>query len=178
MSPAALLAIIDGHVAVDEREVESLRIFRDSVVRLVDPCSEHADPTHVTASALVVARRGTVLHLHKRLNIWLQPGGHIEAGEDPAAGALREATEETGLVVSHPVAGPMFFHLDVHPGPRGHTHLDLRYLLLADGDADPAPAPGESPHVRWFSWDEAAAVADAGLVGAVARARKLVDRLF
>jgi 8-oxo-dGTP pyrophosphatase MutT (NUDIX family) len=174
MSPAALLAIIEGHVAVDDREQESLRIFRDTVVRLADPCNEHADSTHVTASALVVARRGTVLHLHKRLNIWLQPGGHIEPGEDPAAGALREATEETGLVVAHPVAGPRFFHLDVHPGPRGHTHLDLRYLLRADEDADPAPPAGESPHVRWFSWDEAAAVADPGLAGAVARARELV----
>jgi len=178
MSPAALLAIIDGHVAVDEREVESLHIFRDSVVRLVDPCSEHADPTHVTASALVVAWRGTVLHLHKRLNIWLQPGGHVGMSETFQQAAIRELIEETGLAVSHPAAGPMFFHLDVHPGPRGHTHLDLRYLLLADGDADPTPGPGESPHVRWFSWDEAAAVADAGLVGAVARARELVDRLF
>ena len=178
MSSAALLAIIEGHVAVDDREREALRVFRNTVAGLADPCNEHADPTHVTASALVVARRGTVLHLHKRLNIWLQPGGHIELGEDPAAGALREATEETGLVVSHPAAGPTFFHLDVHPGPRGHTHLDLRYLLLADGDADPAPAPGESQHVRWFSWGEAAAVADAGLVGAVARAQGLVDHLF
>lgn len=178
MSPVELLAIVEGHVAVDERESESLRIFRDTVVNLADPCNEHGDPTHVTASALVVAERGTVLHLHKRLNIWLQPGGHIEAGEDPADGALREAAEETGLVVAHPASGPRFFHLDVHPGPRGHTHLDLRYLLFADGAADPAPAPGESPHVRWFSWDEAAAVADAGLVGAVARARELAATPF
>jgi 8-oxo-dGTP pyrophosphatase MutT (NUDIX family) len=115
-----------------------------------------------------------VLHLHKRLNIWLQPGGHIEVGEDPPVAALREATEETGLAVFHPDNGPLFFHLDVHPGPRGHTHLDLRYLLLANGDDDPAPAPGESQQVRWFSWEEATEVADAGLVGAIARARELM----
>lgn len=173
MSADALLAIVRDHVPVDERERDSLRTFRDTVVGLDDPCSEHAGPVHVTASALVVASHGTVLHLHKRLNIWLQPGGHIEAGEDPPAAAVREATEETGLVVAHPATGPLFFHLDVHPGPRGHTHLDLRYLLFADGSLDPAPAAGESPHVRWFSWDEAAAVADAGLTGALVRARQL-----
>ena len=170
----ALLALVQNHVAIDDREAESLRLFRDSVSRLGDPCNEHADPTHVTASALVVGQRGTVLHLHKRLNIWLQPGGHIESGETPADGALREATEETGLVVAHPVSGPRFFHVDVHPGPRGHTHLDLRYLLHVDDVVDPAPPAGESPHVRWFSWDEAFAVADAGLVGALVRARELV----
>ena len=38
-------------------------------------------PTHVTASGIVVGRRGTVLHRHKRLGIWMQPGGHIDAGE-------------------------------------------------------------------------------------------------
>jgi 8-oxo-dGTP pyrophosphatase MutT (NUDIX family) len=173
MSADALLAIVRDHVAVDDRERESLRVFRQTVTGLADPCNEHADPVHVTASALVVATRGTVLHLHKRLNMWLQPGGHIEDGEDPPAAALREATEETGLVVAHPAAGPLFFHVDVHPGPRGHTHLDLRYLLFADGASDPAPAAGESPHVRWFAWDEAAAVADAGLVGALVRAREL-----
>jgi hypothetical protein len=55
--------------------------------------------------------------------------------------------------------------VDVHDGGRGHTHLDLRYLLAADGE--PAPAPGESPDVAWFGWDEALALADAGLVAAL-----------
>lgn len=176
--PDDLLTIVRNHTAVDQREEESLRIFRDTVVLLSDPCSEQADPTHVTASALVVSHpgmnRGTVLHLHKRLNIWLQPGGHIEVGELPHEAALREAREETGLDVAHPEGGPVFFHLDVHPGPRGHRHLDLRYVVFADGTAEPAPGEGESPDARWFSWSEAAAVADPGLAGALVRVRTYV----
>jgi hypothetical protein len=45
--------------------------------------------------------------------------------------------------------------------------------LLSGPDLDPAPWPGESPDVRWWDWDEATAVADEPLRGAleVARAR-------
>ena len=49
---------------------------------------------------------------------------------------------------------PRLIHLDVHEAALGHTHLDLRYLLLG-GDDDPHPPPGESPDARWYSWDEA-----------------------
>ena len=41
-----------------------------------------------------------MLHLHKRLDLWLQPGGHIEPGETPWDAARREAHEETGLDVT------------------------------------------------------------------------------
>jgi hypothetical protein len=55
--------------------------------------------------------------------------------------------------------------VDVHDGGRGHTHLDLRYLLAVEGDEEPAPPSGESPEVRWFAWPDAVAIADPGLVG-------------
>jgi 8-oxo-dGTP pyrophosphatase MutT (NUDIX family) len=123
----------------------------------------------VTGSALVVGKRGVVLHLHKRLGVWLQPGGHLEAGETPWAAARREAREETGLRLrwaSVDAAGvPPLAHLDVHPGGNGHTHLDLRYVLRTVGASDPAPPQNESQDVRWFAWADALAIADPGLVG-------------
>ena len=137
---------------------------------MASPFDEHAGPVHVTGSAVVVGRRGIVLHIHKRLHRWLQPGGHLEPGEGPWDAALRESHEETGLVVAHPVGGPRLVHVDVHSAAKGHTHLDLRYLLLAP-DRDPAPPPGESPQARWFGWAEATAVADEALVGALRAAR-------
>jgi 8-oxo-dGTP pyrophosphatase MutT (NUDIX family) len=149
-----LLALVAHHQPIDAREAESLVTFRREVVQLADPCNEHAHTTHVTASGVVVSSQATVLH--------------------PSAGALREAQEETGLHVRHPESGAVFFHLDVHPGPRGHTHLDLRYLLLAEHLEAPAPGVEESQEVRWFSWAEAAAIADAGLGGALLRAQELI----
>ena len=52
--------------------------------------------------------------------------------------ARREAIEELGLDVVHPDVGPHLIHLDVHEAALGHTHLDLRYLLLGPTD-DPHP---------------------------------------
>jgi 8-oxo-dGTP pyrophosphatase MutT (NUDIX family) len=168
-APGELHTQVSGFVPRTVRETESHQRFLGELARLVRPLDRHADASHVTGSGLVLGRRGTVLHLHKRIGLWLQPGGHVEPGEDPAEAARREAAEETGLPVVHPPGGPELLHLDVHPAS-GHLHLDLRYVLLAP-DRDPAPGPEESPHARWFSLAEAEAVADAGLVDALARAR-------
>ncbi len=160
-----------GHSASDAREVSSRTRILESLARLPRPFDEEADLVHVTGSAVVVGRRGTVLHRHKRLHRWMQPGGHIDPEEGPWDAAHRESEEETGLVLRHPDDGPRLIHVDVHDAAEGHTHLDLRYLLLAP-DEDPSPPPGESPEARWYSWDEAVAVADAALVGALEVARR------
>jgi 8-oxo-dGTP pyrophosphatase MutT (NUDIX family) len=144
----------------------------DELQRLPHPFDEDADPTHVTASAVVVGPLGVVLHRHRRLRRWMQPGGHVDPGEAPGGAALRESVEETGLALAHPGTGPELLHVDVHPAAAGHVHLDLRYLLWS-ADAEPAPGPGESQEVAWFTWDEAEHLADEALVGALVAARRL-----
>jgi 8-oxo-dGTP pyrophosphatase MutT (NUDIX family) len=141
----------------------------DELAHLERPFDRNADPTHVTASAIVRGPRGVVLHRHRRLGRWLQPGGHLDPGESPEDAVLREVREETGLDAAHLPTGPLLVHLDVHDAG-GHVHLDLRYLLEG-GDRDPSPAPGESPDVAWFTWDEAEGLADDALVGALRAAR-------
>jgi 8-oxo-dGTP pyrophosphatase MutT (NUDIX family) len=171
-----LRVLVEDHAPASPREVAARDLFLSELFRLSAPCDEHAGPTHVTASGIVVGPRGTVLHRHKRLGIWMQPGGHIDPGESPAEAALREATEELGLAVEHPPTGPVLINLDVHEAAHGHTHLDLRYLLLG-ADADPLPPPGESPDARWCSWDEALATADAALIDALPLARTAYEAM-
>ncbi len=177
MSVAQLIAELEALEVVDEREAASREATLGRLTWPGDPYDERADPRHVTASAFVVSSRGVILHRHRRLGIWVQPGGHVDAGEEPSAAALRECTEETGLVARH--LDERVLHVDVHPGPRGHTHYDVRYVLVAD-PSDPCPPAGESPDVFWFDFASARERAEPSLVAALFKleARVARARLF
>ena len=163
------------HAPGDDEE----RLAVEHTLRLLDapqdPFLRSTLPAHITGSALVldVRHRVVLLHRHRRLGIWLQPGGHVEPGEAPEVAALREALEETGTAVAHPADGPLVVHVDEHPGPDGHVHLDLRYLLLADRDAErlgpgeAGRAGAEGAELRWADADELPRVADRSLLRAV-----------
>ncbi|HSL73853.1 MAG TPA: NUDIX domain-containing protein [Ilumatobacteraceae bacterium] len=160
---------VEARPPVDDREAASIQAFLTAFDRLEDPFDQRCDPVHVTGSGIVVGARGVILLEHKRLGIWLQPGGHIDPGETPWDAALRESREETGLRLRFAgaldVDGiPELLHVDVHDGGRGHTHLDVRYLLAGD-DADPDPPEGESQQIDWFTWEAAIDHADPGLRG-------------
>lgn len=144
------------------------------LAELSDPFDRDANPTHVTASAIVAGPLGTLLHMHRRERRWLQPGGHIDRGETPWDAAVRETREETGIEARHPQTVPRLISIDEHVTAQGHRHLDLRYLLVADADE---PQPGESVDVGWFAWDEAAVVTstDPALTASLAIARALMD---
>ena len=155
---------------VDAHERAAVVSFERLFDALDRPFSEQANKVHVTASAIVLTddHRRVLLHKHKRLGLWLQPGGHIDEGELPWQAALRETVEETGLPAylrgEFGDEGPPLVHVDVHPGPRGHTHLDLRYLVESPM-VPPAPPEGESPDVKWFLWHNAVDLAEPGLEG-------------
>jgi len=169
----ALRAQVAARRPLDRREEVSIARFLVELARLPTPLDQHADPVHVTASAIVRGPRGTVLHRHKRLGVWLQVGGHVDPGETPEQAVLREVAEETGLRLLHPEGGARLVHVDVHPGGRGHTHLDLRYLLDAP-DADLAPGAEESQDVAWFPWERAIGMADPGLKAALMALRPTI----
>lgn len=155
-----LVAQLEAHVPRDAREERSRRRALAIIERLPSPLDEHADPCHVTASAIVLDEVGQVLLLrHKRLGVWLQPGGHVDPGETVAEAALRETREETGIDCRLDERA-MPLHVDVHDGPRGHLHVDVRYLVRAPADAVVAPEPGESTDVAFFAPSRALDLAD------------------
>lgn len=170
--PGVIRRLVAACPPAGEAEARAHQRFLAELDRLADPCDRRADPVHVTASAIVAGPRGTVLVLHKRLHRWVQPGGHMEPGEDPPAAARREAVEETGLPLAHPAAGPVLLQLDVHPAADEHVHLDMRFLLVTAVSTDPRPGPGESAMVRWYDWDDARTMVDPVLAVGLRRAQR------
>jgi 8-oxo-dGTP pyrophosphatase MutT (NUDIX family) len=115
-------------------------------------------PGHFTASALVVdpSRDAVLLTLHRRLGLWLQMGGHFEAGDQSIVDAARrEAVEEGGIpaltIPDH------ILDLDVHEvfcSIGAYTrHLDIRFLAITEAGAEPAISD-ESLDLRWFHREE------------------------
>lgn len=162
---ARLRTQLQDHTPREAREERSLQRTLAMLDWLPRPLDETADPTHVTASAVVLGGDGRVLlHRHKRLGIWLQPGGHVDPGESPEQAALREVAEETGIEGT--LAGRVL-HVDVHEGPRAHVHLDVRWLVRTAAGVVPAPAIGESQDVAWFTPQDALATTDLAAANAI-----------
>lgn len=161
-----LIDLLDTHRPATPRERHAVARVLALLRWLPRPFDRDADPTHVTSSAIVLDAGGRLLlHRHRRLGIWIQPGGHVEDGEAPAATAVRETAEETGVVADHPGGIPRLLHVDVHEGPLAHVHLDLRYLLRAHGRREPS----EGGDVAWVAPEQAQAGADASLRAALLR---------
>ena len=98
---------------------------------------------HFTVAVFVVWDGKVLLHNHRKLGMWLPPGGHIERDELPDEAAVREVLEETGLEVElvgerrEDVEDPLQLFRpagvqleDIGPG---HQHIDLIYFARPTG---------------------------------------------
>lgn len=150
--------------------------------RILEFCDGHDDALvrtclegHLTGSAVVIdpSRSATLLIHHRKLGLWLQPGGHADGEGDLGLVALREAEEETGLTGLSLVTPAI--DLDIHEIPaRGdepaHLHLDVRYLVLASPGSEAAPDVVETMGAQWVTGDDPEGVM------ASAELRRLVHR--
>ena len=108
---------------------------------------------HVTGSAWLVngSRDAVLLTHHKKLDRWLQVGGHSDGVADPLQVAIREAEEESGLAVE--VCDPAIFDVDIHEIPArksdpSHYHFDVRFALVSSQD-DAFRVSDESHALAW-----------------------------
>lgn len=138
-----------------------------------------AFPAHFTASAWLVSRDGerALLMHHRKLDRWLQPGGHADGDSDLPRVALREAEEETGL--RELAVESTIFDLDAHEIPaRGsepaHWHYDVRFVVTAARD-ERFSANAESKGMAWLEITKIAE--DAGIDASIRRmARRWLSR--
>ncbi|UXA19314.1 NUDIX hydrolase [Mycobacterium sp. SMC-4] len=142
-----------------------------------DACLRSCVPGHVTASALVLdhTRRHALLTLHPRIGRWLQLGGHCEPEDSTlVAAALREATEESGIVGLTISSMPVSLH--VHPVTCSlgvpTRHLDVQFVAQAPPGAE-FQRSDESLDLRWWPLDDLPDDTDFGLTQLMSLAAKV-----
>ena len=160
-----LLSLLARYADRYPDEVGVVQRVRALVESHADCFDRTCRPGHITGSAWVVSgdRERALLVHHRKLNRWIQPGGHADGDPDVRAVALREATEESGLAdLEHAADLPL--DIDVHIIPArydaagelvedAHEHHDIRFLITAPGQAPPVVSD-ESHDVRWFTRSE------------------------
>jgi 8-oxo-dGTP pyrophosphatase MutT (NUDIX family) len=153
------LRTLEGWEAPDQHQAGWRSEYVEHLHARPDGLEKACFPDHLTAGALVLNADGSrvLLNLHLKARRWFAFGGHLEPEDETlAAAALREATEESGLVDL--VLDPVPVHLSLHTvdfcNPRGPVrHLDVRFLARLGGSAEPVVSD-ESLDVRWFDADD------------------------
>jgi len=152
-----LLAALGEYAARFPEEAEKVQRFHDFVRRYAQCFERDCLPGHITASAWLLSQdwaRVLLCH-HKKLGLWLQPGGHSDGEADGLAVAMREACEESGLDLR--AISAQIFDIDIHEIPPfgatpAHRHYDLRYALQAQSHE--FTVSDESHALAWVHLDQ------------------------
>ena len=161
IDPVDVATLVEAFEAGGDGEAaKSRELILALLARSPQPLSRRQfNPGHITCTGLVLSpeRDRILLVLHRRLQRWLLPGGHVEP-EDARIGdaGRREVVEETGALLRADPS-PMLAGVDVHGIPPRrdepfHLHHDLIFCFQAVSDDFQTSA--EVRDVAWCSVSE------------------------
>ncbi len=126
---------------ITPRELEPLERMRAFIQRRADCFERSLEEGHMTGSAVLLNHEmnACLLTHHRKLGLWLQPGGHADGDHDLRRVALKEATEESGISGIELVQSTAI-DIDIHeiparPKEPQHYHYDIRFLMRAPAGA-------------------------------------------
>jgi len=156
-----LIDLLRHYIPADSHETAHFDSMQNFLNAYPDCFERPLQVGHFTGSAWIVNKERTeiLLTLHRKLGIWIQPGGHADGMPDLFQVAKSEAQEETGLTSIFPVHHQIF-DIDIHSVPAygpvsRHLHYDVRFLFEAD-ESEPLSITAESIDLAWIPLQEIA----------------------
>jgi 8-oxo-dGTP pyrophosphatase MutT (NUDIX family) len=111
-------------------------------------------PQHLVAYFVLTDGEHILLVDHKKAQLWLPPGGHVEPDEHPRDTVVREMREELNCSPTHEIGAPILITCDRTVGlTAGHVDVCLWYRVQADSNWAINCAE-EFNAVRWFGFAE------------------------
>ena len=159
MHRALLLHLIESYKIKYLAETETVSKYKDFVIANENCFERSLLEGHITCGAWILDGAGTktLLTHHRKLNRWLQLGGHADGDHDVHRVAAKEAQEESGISTLELVSKDIF-DIDIHQiPPRGdvpaHFHYDARFLFRTT-DNEKYEVSNESIDLAWVKIDE------------------------
>jgi 8-oxo-dGTP pyrophosphatase MutT (NUDIX family) len=157
MNKKSILDLLQSYQTSFSEEIE----FQKQMIEFLEQNDDFALRSNLTGqltgSAWVVNKEHTkaLLIHHKKLNKWLQIGGHIEATDQTIEETIfREVKEESGLKTLKLLSSSIY-DLDIHAIPQKkevaeHLHFDIRLIIEADENEPLIPQNEEVLDIKWY----------------------------
>jgi ADP-ribose pyrophosphatase YjhB (NUDIX family) len=152
--------IVSSMRPLDELEQGHIRFVLDwidsgrEIFRIEKPATPD---THLVAYFVIASKEMDQVLLvdHKKAELWLPPGGHVDSDEDPKETVRREAKEELGMDVEFLIDEPILLTVTKTVGNVAkHTDVSLWYLLIGNPHQTLDYDTDEFNQIRWFTIDE------------------------
>lgn len=166
MTKKAFLQALLSYIPYDAQEEEYRQRFINLIRTQQRPFNRYASPEHFTASAFVVnkAITHTLLIHHKKLNAWINPGGHCDDNESVHETALLETFEETGLRNISAAVGLLDLHcydyIKTKDPKERDADFDTAILVFADMNETVTLADREVGGYKWVEIDDLLSIRD------------------
>jgi 8-oxo-dGTP pyrophosphatase MutT (NUDIX family) len=142
--------------ALEADHIRSTLEWIDSGTPLYRTQKPATPPQHLVAYFVLVDPRSRQLLLvdHRKADLWLPSGGHVEPAEHPRATAEREAKEELFIEARFLMPEPLFLTVTQTVGQTaGHTDVSLWYVLVGDSRESLQYDADEFARIAWFPFD-------------------------
>lgn len=143
--------------ALERAHADDVAAWISSGVEIFRVKKPDTPPKHLVSyfAPIDLTRRQILLVDHRKAELWLPPGGHVEPGEDPAETVSRECREELAVDARFVSRDPLFVTVTQTAGaPPVHTDVSLWYVLALDRETPLVFDEQEFHGVRWFSFDD------------------------